>query len=55
MLQDFERVYHYAGCLAIFLPEEYDVYNNGIPDGSFDPFILGWSRANEIGGHQYLE
>ena len=53
--QDLEKFYHDAGCLAIFSPEVFDPYNDGVPDGGFDPYILDRNRAIDIDNYQDLE
>ena len=53
--QDLEKFYHDAGCLAVFSPEVFDIYVDGIPDGSFDPYILDSNRAIDIDNAQDLE
>ena len=53
--QDLEKFYHDAGCLAVFSPEVFDMYSDGIPDGNFDPYILDRNRAIDIDNHKDLE
>ena len=53
--QDLEKFYHDTGCLAVFSPEVFDDYVDGIPDGSFDPYIIDRNRAIDIDNAQDLE
>lgn len=53
--QDLEKFYRDAGCLAIFSPEVFNLYNDGVPDGSFDPHILDRNKAIDIDNYQDLE
>lgn len=53
--QDLEKFYHDAGCLAVFSPEVFDLYSDGIPDGNFDPYILDRNRAIDVDNHKDLE
>lgn len=53
--QDLQKFYHDAGCLAIFSPEVFNLYTDGVPDGIFDPYILDRNKAIDIDNYQDLD
>jgi len=53
--QDLEKFYHDAGCLAVFSASVFDTYEDGVPEGEFEPYILNRSRAVDIDYPEDLE
>ena len=53
--QDLEKFYHDAGCLAVFSPTVFEDYENGLPEGEFEPYVLDRSRAVDIDNPEDLE
>lgn len=53
--QDLNKFYHDAGCLAVFSPSVFEDYEDGIPEGQFEPFILERNLAVDIDSQQDLE
>jgi N-acylneuraminate cytidylyltransferase len=46
--QDLSVFYHDAGCLAIFPAHIFSEFENGIPEGSFKPYILNRNIAFDV-------
>ena len=46
--QDLKKFYHDAGCLAVFSPSVFESYEQGVPEGEFEPYIMDRSRAMDI-------
>ena len=53
--QDLEKFYHDAGCLAIFSGSVFDTYEDGVPEGEFEAYVLNRSRAVDIDYPEDLE
>ena len=53
--QDLNKFYHDAGCLAVFSSSVFDEFEEGIPEGEFEPFILERNLAVDIDSQQDLE
>lgn len=53
--QDLEKFYHDTGCVAVFAPDVFDIFLDGIPDGNFDSYILDRNRSIDIDDFQDLE
>jgi CMP-N-acetylneuraminic acid synthetase len=46
--QDLEKFYHDAGCLAVFSPSVFDTYEEGVPEGEFEPYILSRGKTVDL-------
>ena len=53
--QDLKKFYHDAGCLAVFSASVFESYEEGVPEGEFEPFILDRSKAVDIDYPEDLE
>lgn len=53
--QDLEKTYHDAGCLAVFSPDVFENYDQGIPEGIFYPYILNRNRSVDIDNFEDIE
>lgn len=46
--QDLALKYRDAGCMAIFTIEMFELYSDGLPDGTFKPFVLSRTKAVDL-------
>jgi CMP-N-acetylneuraminic acid synthetase len=53
--QDLKKFYHDAGCLAVFSPSVFESFEQGVPEGAFEPYILDRSRAVDLDYPEDLE
>ena len=53
--QDLGKFYHDAGCLAVFSPSVFEDYENAVPEGHFEPYVLDRNRAMDIDNQEDLE
>jgi pseudaminic acid cytidylyltransferase len=53
--QDLKKFYHDAGCLAVFSPSVFESFEQGVPEGEFEPYILDRSRAVDLDYPEDLE
>jgi len=53
--QDLVTFYHDAGCLAIFPPNIFSKFEDGVPEGNFKPCILNRNIAIDVDSPSDLE
>jgi CMP-N-acetylneuraminic acid synthetase len=53
--QDLNNSYHDAGCLAIFPPQIFSKFEDGVPEGNFRPCILNRNKAFDVDSPADLE